>query len=155
MIVIGGRTQQVTDKVYLEVYDTESSEWHKFFAVQRFRHSSWITDSKVYIHGGFEPEAPSIPTDIINTVDLRKLFEHNTILNKCFKNEPLKQNRSKQEILGERPDSKSSHTGDVNIGWIPTAIACNSENKEFSEVMLDDLTEINKKIIRKDGLNNE
>lgn len=47
MIVIGGRTQQVTDKVYLEVYDTESSEWHKFLTIQRFRHSSWITDNKV------------------------------------------------------------------------------------------------------------
>jgi len=85
MIVIGGRTQQVTDKVFLEVYDTESSEWYKFFPIQRFRHSSFLVENKVYIHGGFEPEAPSIPTEIINCVDLKKLFENNQNLNKYLR----------------------------------------------------------------------
>eukprot|EP00341_Mesodinium_pulex_P000859 CAMPEP_0116917278 /NCGR_PEP_ID=MMETSP0467-20121206/19042_1 /TAXON_ID=283647 /ORGANISM="Mesodinium pulex, Strain SPMC105" /LENGTH=115 /DNA_ID=CAMNT_0004594329 /DNA_START=1131 /DNA_END=1478 /DNA_ORIENTATION=- len=37
--------------------------------------------------------------------------------------------------------------------WNRTAIACTSENKEFSEVMLDDLSEINKKLNKRDGQN--
>jgi len=30
MIVVGGRTNTVGENVQLEVYETESSEWHKF-----------------------------------------------------------------------------------------------------------------------------
>jgi hypothetical protein len=75
--------------------------------VQRFRHSSWIVDNRIYIHGGFEPEAPSIPTDIINSIDLKKLFESNAQLNKLFKSmnnvDDKKKNTVKQENLLERP----------------------------------------------------
>jgi len=42
-------------------------------------------DNRIYIHGGFEPEAPSIPTDIINSIDLKKLFESNPQLDNLFK----------------------------------------------------------------------
>ena len=41
MIVIGGRTNTVVEDVPMEVYDTESSEWYKFNAIQRFRHTCW------------------------------------------------------------------------------------------------------------------
>lgn len=74
MMVIGGRTNQVGEDVALEVYDTESSEWYKFKAIQRFRHSSWVMDSNVYVHGGFEHETPNIPIDAIAKIDAQKLF---------------------------------------------------------------------------------
>lgn len=45
MLVIGGRTNNVGEKVSLEVYDTESSEWYKFSALQRFRHVCWSVDT--------------------------------------------------------------------------------------------------------------
>ena len=41
MMVIGGRTNQVGEDVAMEVYDTESSEWYKFKAIQRFRATCW------------------------------------------------------------------------------------------------------------------
>lgn len=47
MVVIGGRTNTVGETVAMEVYDTESSEWFKFSAVQRFRHACWILDNKI------------------------------------------------------------------------------------------------------------
>lgn len=55
----------------------------------------------------------------------------------------------------DRPYSKESYSGDtVEIKWNPKAIACTSDNKEFSEIILDDLAEINKKLNRKDGSRN-
>jgi len=60
--------------VPLEAYDTENSEWFKFPAIQRFRHSSWSLDADIYIHGGFEHETPNIPTDAIMKIDTIKLF---------------------------------------------------------------------------------
>lgn len=54
--------------------------------------------------------------------------------------------------MEQRPISKESNNGEnVRIVWNKTAIACTTENQEFSEIMLDDLAEINKKIQRKDG----
>lgn len=73
-MVIGGRTNQVGEDVALEVYDTESSEWYKFKAIQRFRHSVWSVDSSVYVHGGFEHETPNIPINAISRIDAMKLF---------------------------------------------------------------------------------
>jgi len=63
-------------------------------------------DNRIYIHGGFEPEAPSIPTDIINSIDLKKLFESNPQLNKLFKsmnNVDDKKKTVKQDNMMERP----------------------------------------------------
>lgn len=42
MLVIGGRSNQINDNIPLEIYDTETSDWYKFAAVMRFRHSVWI-----------------------------------------------------------------------------------------------------------------
>lgn len=62
MAVIGGRTNQVGEKIMLEAYNTETSEWFKFPCIQRFRHASWAIDNFVFIHGGFDHEQPNIPT---------------------------------------------------------------------------------------------
>lgn len=74
MMVIGGRTNQVGEDVALEVYDTESSEWYKFRAIQRFRTAVWTIDTSVYVHGGFEHETPNIPINSISLIDATKLF---------------------------------------------------------------------------------
>jgi hypothetical protein len=41
----------------------------------------------------------------------------------------------------------------MEIKWNPTAIVVRSENKDFSEVVLDDLSEVSNKIV-KDGNKN-
>ena len=80
MMVIGGRTTQVGEDVALEVYDTESSEWYKFKAIQRFRHAVWSIETSVYVHGGFEHETPNIPINAISKIDATKLFARHTSL---------------------------------------------------------------------------
>jgi hypothetical protein len=63
LLVIGGRTNTVGQAVSLNAYDTETSEWFKFPAVLRFLHVSWSFDGNIFVHGGFEHEAPNVPTD--------------------------------------------------------------------------------------------
>lgn len=77
MVIIGGRTNTVGQVVPLEVYDTETSEWHAFNSVQRFRHASWSSNNNVYVHGGFEHETPNIPLQEICKIDTAKLFTNN------------------------------------------------------------------------------
>ena len=74
MLVVGGRTNQVGQTVPLEVYDTESSEWYPFPAIQRFRHSCWLLNQYLYVHGGFEHDSPNVPTNEITKVDISKIF---------------------------------------------------------------------------------
>ena len=80
MMVLGGRTNTVGENVQLEVYETESSEWKKFNSLQRFRHTVWVIDSTIYMHGGFENETPNIPTNSIMKIDLVNLFKGNSNL---------------------------------------------------------------------------
>lgn len=80
MFVLGGRTNNVGENVQLEVYETESSEWKKFNCLQRFRHSVWVMDHYIYMHGGFENETPNIPTNTIVRLDLNTVFKGNAML---------------------------------------------------------------------------
>lgn len=80
MFVLGGRTNNVGENVQLEVYETESSEWKKFNCLQRFRHSVWVMDHYIYMHGGFENETPNIPTNTIVKMDLPSVFKGSPIL---------------------------------------------------------------------------
>lgn len=53
-INIGGRSGVDGDNLPIEVYDTETSEWHTFMGFKRFRHACFIIDNFMYIHGGLE-----------------------------------------------------------------------------------------------------
>ena len=87
LIIIGGRTNNVGERVSLDVYDTETSEWFKFVSIQRFRHASWVVESNIFVYGGFEHESPNIPTDSLSKINLLKLFQGNDLLlNKCISN---------------------------------------------------------------------
>ena len=56
MIVMGGRSNSSElDASMVEIYDTESSDWHKFKAINRYRHTIVSIDNYLYVHGGFEP----------------------------------------------------------------------------------------------------
>lgn len=77
MIIVGGRTNNVSETLPLEVFDTQASEWTSFSSVQRFRHGSWIFEKHLYIYGGFELSTPNIPTDAIYKANLQGLFKNN------------------------------------------------------------------------------
>lgn len=61
----------------LDIYDTDTSDWYKLNNIERFRHSCFMIDHNIYIHGGFDQDMPNIPTDKILCMDLNKVF--NTI----------------------------------------------------------------------------
>lgn len=111
-MVIGGRTNQVGEVVPLEVYDTESSEWYKFNSVQRFRHSCWVSNNSVYVHGGFEHEIPNIPLSEICKIDTNKLFlQHENLLQKIKPTE-----KSGKEGEKEKKDGiKKNQQGHYNM----------------------------------------
>lgn len=80
MFVLGGRSNQVGESLPFEIYDTESSDWYKFQAVQRFRHTIWTIDKYLYCHGGFDQDTPNIPTQTTVRVDLLELFRNHANL---------------------------------------------------------------------------
>ena len=79
-INIGGRSQTLVDNLPIEVYDTENSEWSKFCSFRRFRHSSFIFDNYLYIHGGLEDDKHNNPANVLNEIDLYELFASNQSL---------------------------------------------------------------------------
>jgi hypothetical protein len=80
MLVIGGRTDTVGETVSLEVYDTESSEWKRFPSVQRFRHACFCVETQLYMHGGFDNESPTVPTDAIMKLDAVQVLKSAPVL---------------------------------------------------------------------------
>lgn len=126
------------------------SEWFKFFPLQRFRHSSWIIGQKVFIHGGFEPEAPSVPTDIICVLNLKTLLQNSKLKN-SIEDTSKKQSenanpQSNQTMVGNRPNSSDSNMSDnVQIKFNRNATV-SSYQGERSEVMLNNFQEIGKRL---------
>ena len=83
-MIVGGRNNQVGDSMPLDIYDTDSSDWYKLPAIERFRHAAFMIDSNMYIHGGFDQVTPSVPTDQISKIDLNKAFKNYPALYKSL-----------------------------------------------------------------------
>ncbi len=80
MFVIGGRTSHSAELRGIEVYDTETSEWHKFPDARRFRHAIWPSGTNIFIYGGFEHESPTVPTDSLVRLSVTELFAKDKVL---------------------------------------------------------------------------
>lgn len=111
MIVVGGRTNTVGENVQLEVYETESSEWHKFECLQRFRHTIWAIDSTIFMHGGFEKETPNIPTNSIIKMDLYNLFQYLPILKSKLESSIGAANKAGKNRPGGAAEENTSRDG--------------------------------------------
>ncbi len=74
MIVLGGRTS-ANDEMssHIEVYDTESSDWYRVPAINRYRHAIIQVENHLLMHGGFEPEYPNKPLDTMLSVDISRI----------------------------------------------------------------------------------
>eukprot|EP01017_Pseudomicrothorax_dubius_P035538 TRINITY_DN4993_c0_g1_i5.p1 TRINITY_DN4993_c0_g1~~TRINITY_DN4993_c0_g1_i5.p1 ORF type:complete len:736 (-),score=189.58 TRINITY_DN4993_c0_g1_i5:188-2395(-) len=131
LLVIGGRTNNVGETVPLEIYDTETSEWHRFNAVQRFRHASWIVDANLYVYGGFEQDSPNVPTDMITKVNMTVLFEKNDALrnrlaqmgfhspsNSIIKSNSVSPNISPKETTPNLSPNASPNTSFENVNRV-------------------------------------
>jgi protein phosphatase len=72
MFIIGGRASDMPDNLRLDIFDTETSEWHSIPNIQRFRHVAWLFQGSIFIQGGFEQENPSLPVSDVHKIDLMK-----------------------------------------------------------------------------------
>ena len=50
--------------------------------IDRFRHVSFLIEDLLYIHGGFDQDVPTVPTDSILKINLNELFKANQNLYK-------------------------------------------------------------------------
>lgn len=59
----------------LDILDLSQLKWYKIPGINRFRHSTWINGSKLYIFGGFESNSPDVPTDHLLQASILKLLD--------------------------------------------------------------------------------
>ena len=74
LVVLGGRSGNVQEEVPMEIYDTNTSEWKQYESIQRFRHVSWFFHGFLFIHAGFEPESPNVPTSSLMRLDISHIL---------------------------------------------------------------------------------
>ena len=58
--------------------ESETSEWSTFIVFKRFRHSSFLYDNLLYIHGGLEYEKHNNPARALSEINLLHLFQSNS-----------------------------------------------------------------------------
>ena len=113
LIVIGGRTLPENQQINIEIFDTNSYKWEKSSFFNRFRHTNFLSNNFLYVHGGFDPNNPDCCQNDIIQIDLIKLFNNNDLLknkldeskNKVMKktdDEKIFQNQNKKDSLPEK-----------------------------------------------------
>ena len=131
MLVVGGRTNNVGENVPLEVYDCESSDWMRFPPVQRFRHSCWMIDTYLYVHGGFEQNSPNIPTDTIIKIDINKFFQNQTGGFTKMEDNPMAMSFQ----AGKNPNTTSKFEGSVIVMNKEMALEGDKSNAQYPELI--------------------
>jgi diadenosine tetraphosphatase ApaH/serine/threonine PP2A family protein phosphatase len=151
-INIGGRSASDGDNLPIEVYDTETSEWHTFLSYKRFRHASFIVETTLYIHGGLEDEKHNNPAKILNELNLFEVFNNNVqILNKLKAyviekkktSSPNSKEGTNDGSKSSSPNSQNSEKTSMGIKTVDkelrladkAVIASKQNNTEFSEIV--------------------
>ena len=59
----------------IEIFDTSTSKWIGIYNYNIFRHTAWIYENFIYIHGGFllNKEGAEI-NNVMKKIDLSKIF---------------------------------------------------------------------------------
>ena len=80
-INIGGRSQHLGDKIPIDIYDTQMGEWYYLETLRRFRHSCFIYDCDLYVHGGLEDKKKNSPSNLLIKINLEDLIQNSLHLN--------------------------------------------------------------------------
>lgn len=138
-INIGGRSNSEGDNLPIDVYDTDTSEWHTFTNFRRFRHAMFIVDSTIYIHGGLEDEKHNNPASNLNELNLEVLFEKDQVIHLKLKKFLDEINKPKPEEIktttGETNLSPNSSVSDKEIRFASNAVVAVGGNKDFGETV--------------------
>ena len=73
MIVIGGRSDQETKSLPIEIYDIDNAEWYQTTKMDKFRHCTWAQGSQLFVHGGFDLKSPNVANNNLSVVPLDKI----------------------------------------------------------------------------------
>jgi protein phosphatase len=151
-INIGGRSTAEGDNLPIEVYDTETSEWHTFLNYKRFRHASFIVETTLYIHGGLEDEKHNNPAKVLNELNLFDVFQQDSTMTSKLKAYVIEKKKtaspnskegvSESSKVGKDSTSSSDKssmgvkTNDKELRIADKAvIAFKQNNNEFSEIV--------------------
>ena len=70
LIILGGRGNEDTVNLPIEVYDSNKLEWTSHFSFDKFRHVSWLSQRYIFTHGGCEFSNPLEPSNKIIIFDV-------------------------------------------------------------------------------------
>jgi protein phosphatase len=140
-INIGGRALPDGDNLPIEVYDTDTSEWHTFSSFRRFRHAIFIVDSTIYIHGGLEDEKHNNPASTMNELNLLNIFEKESLISiklQKYLDEVIKPDldKDKKNVIIDN-NLSPNQTNNKEIVFCKDGVIAmpNSINKDFSDVV--------------------
>ena len=75
MLVIGGRSNSITDIVPIDIFDVEASCWFKVPGIARFRQANWLFEGLLYTHGGLDQTSPNEPLQEFLKLDLSNMLQ--------------------------------------------------------------------------------
>lgn len=124
-IIIGGKSQTLGNNLPFEIFDTEKLKWSNFYSFRRARHSSFLFENYLYIHGGLEENKHINISNELNEINLFELFNNNHHFSKnlldYFTNinnknnsknkEEEKEKEKKNKLLKKNKDSNISYSG--------------------------------------------
>lgn len=152
-LLVGGRSNNANDKseVPMEVYNLETSEWHSFPGVSRFRHVTWIFNNMIYTHGGFENSKPNQPTSVLLGADLFQMFSAFPDLQKNIDRPSAEPTPMAIEGQGEYVDEARGNVFKrFKINPTITVVDIRDDRGIVRTVNLDDLSQENQKLVEND-----
>ena len=100
LVAVGGKSNQLSEGIPVNVYDTETSEWASYPPVKRFRHSCWLAeDAHIYVCGGFSQDNPNVSTNSITRFNVRGFTK--AALNTMGKTSPGPMKGKKSSLPGK------------------------------------------------------
>ena len=141
-INLGGRSNVEGDNLGIEIYDTETSEWHTFLSFRRFRHAIFIVDGIIYVHGGLEDEKHNNPANNLNEIHLKNVFEKEPSIHKKLikyldepKTTPKPDEPEKKQPLNSKEINKDIKFSEKAVIAIHSPNSSSNKDKDFSEIV--------------------
>lgn len=92
----------------------EYSEWYRLQPIPRFRHTTWISDFSLYIHGGFDPAQPNIPTSDLFKIDLEQALGGVSGLGNQLNFQGMKATLGQKDGLGGNGSMSMENQADIS-----------------------------------------
>ena len=157
MIIVGGRTNILTDLLGLDAYDTETSECISMPMIKRFRHASFVNENYIFVFGGFDHDSSNVPSNNLLKIDINKIFKSNESQPKIENKEnDLRQSKNSKLIFPANNIDYNSPTDKIlrlsSNAYVALSYALDSQNEKtkFDRIIpINQLAEESKKLVVK------